>query len=76
MPLDLTKINKEKIPAITTTEGPLLVIAGPGTGKTYTLVNRILYLIMDKGVTPDQMLVVTFTEKAAKELVLTQISRT
>ncbi len=69
MPLDLTKINKEKIPAITTTEGPLLVIAGPGTGKTYTLVNRILYLIMDKGVTPDQMLVVTFTEKAAKELV-------
>ena len=69
MAFDLTKINKEKRPAVTTTEGPLLVIAGPGTGKTYTLVNRILYLIMDKGVSPDQMLIVTFTEKAASELV-------
>lgn len=39
------------------TEGPLLVIAGPGAGKTFTLVERILYLVTDKGVPPEQILV-------------------
>ena len=51
------------------TEGPLLVIAGPGAGKTFTLVERIVYLVADKGVPPEQILVGTFTEKAASELI-------
>lgn len=59
--------------AITTTEGPLLITAGPGTGKTFTLVKRVSYLVQEKHVDPSNILVATFTEKAAKELV-TRIS--
>ena len=50
-------------------EGPVLVIAGPGAGKTFTLVERIVHLVARKGVPPEQLLVATFTEKAANELV-------
>lgn len=49
-------------------QGPLLIIAGPGSGKTYTLVERIMNLIHVHSVKPEQLLVVTFTEKAAQEL--------
>ncbi len=55
--------------AISTVEGPVLITAGPGTGKTYTLVQRAIYLIQEKGVQPERILMATFTEKAAKELV-------
>lgn len=55
------------------TEGPVLITAGPGTGKTFTLVKRVAYLILKKHVKPSSILVATFTEKAAKELV-TRIS--
>lgn len=55
--------------AIQTTDGPVLITAGPGTGKTFTLVQRAIYLIQEKGVHPEQILLATFTEKAAKELV-------
>ena len=65
--------NEEQKKAITTTDGPVLIIAGPGTGKTYTLVKRISYLVFEKEVEPSSIMVVTFTEKAAKEL-LTRIS--
>lgn len=58
----------EKREAITSTEGPLLIIAGPGSRKTRTLVERILYLITECGYRPEQLLVATFTEKAAREL--------
>lgn len=51
-----------------TTEGPLLIIAGPGSGKTFTLVERIVYLLTEKGVAPERVMVVTFTDKAAQEL--------
>ena len=61
--------NKQQKDAITTTEGPLLITAGPGTGKTFTLVKRIAYLIQVKNVQPEEIMVATFTEKAAKELV-------
>lgn len=61
--------NEEQKKAISTTEGPLLIIAGPGTGKTYTLVQRILYLIVEKKIKLEQIFISTFTEKAAKELV-------
>ncbi len=66
---DFGNANPAQKEAIKTTEGPLLIIAGPGTGKTFTLVKRIVYLIKEKGVKPEEILVATFTEKAAKELV-------
>jgi len=60
--------NNAQLEAINQTEGPVLIIAGPGSGKTFTLIERIINLILEKNVTPDSMMVVTFTEKAAKEL--------
>lgn len=63
-----TKANAEQLEAIRQTDGPLLIIAGPGSGKTFTLVERIVYLITQRGVRPESILVVTFTEKAAREL--------
>lgn len=54
---------------IETTEQPLLVIAGPGAGKTKTLVDRVMHLIVEKQVPASGILLATFTEKAAKELV-------
>jgi DNA helicase-2/ATP-dependent DNA helicase PcrA len=63
-----TTANPNQQEAITTTEGPLLIIAGPGSGKTFTLVERIVYLITQKNVAPESLLVVTFTDKAAQEL--------
>ena len=70
---DFGNANEEQRSAITKTEGPLLVIAGPGTGKTFTLVKRIAYLVIEKNIKASEIMVVTFTEKAAKEL-LTRIS--
>jgi DNA helicase-2/ATP-dependent DNA helicase PcrA len=60
--------NSSQQIAIQHHQGPLLIIAGPGSGKTYTLVERIMNLINVHGATPEQLLVVTFTEKAAQEL--------
>ena len=54
--------------AISASDGAVLITAGPGTGKTYTLVQRAIYLIQECGVKPEQILMATFTEKAAKEL--------
>ena len=65
--------NKSQLEAITTVEGPVMIIAGPGSGKTKTLVDRIIYLIAEKEVDPKTILVSTFTEKAAAELI-TRIS--
>ncbi len=69
MAFDFGNANRQQKEAIQTTEGPLLIIAGPGTGKTYTLVQRIVYLIKEKNLKPEEIMVATFTEKAAKELV-------
>lgn len=66
---DFGNANEQQREAITTTEGPLLIIAGPGTGKTFTLVKRVVYLITEKNVAPEEIMIATFTEKAAKELV-------
>lgn len=65
--------NEKQKEAVTCTEGPLLIIAGPGTGKTFTLVKRIAYLVFEKGVKPSEIMAITFTEKAAHQLV-TRIS--
>ena len=70
---DFTRINDDQMKAVTATDGPVLVIAGPGTGKTFTLVKRIAYLVLEKHVAPGEIMAVTFTEKAAREL-LTRIS--
>ena len=61
--------NKAQRQAISTSDGPVLIIAGPGTGKTYTLVQRTIYLIKERNVKPENILIATFTEKAAKELI-------
>lgn len=63
-----SKANPEQLEAILATDGPVLIIAGPGSGKTFTLVERIVYLITHKKVAPESLLVVTFTDKAAREL--------
>ena len=60
--------NESQREAISTVDGPVLIIAGPGTGKTYTLVQRALYLIEERGVSPESIFIATFTEKAAMEL--------
>lgn len=66
---DFGNANKDQKKAITAAEGPVLITAGPGTGKTYTLVQRTIYLIEQCGVKPESIFVATFTEKAAKELI-------
>lgn len=64
----LPGLNDEQIGAITYTDGPLLIIAGPGTGKTLTLVARTIYLLLSEKAQPDEIILTTFTEKAAFEL--------
>ncbi len=64
----LGDLNKEQKEAVTHKKGPLLIVAGAGTGKTTVLTRRVAYLI-DKGlVMPDEILALTFTEKAAEEM--------
>jgi len=63
-----SKANPQQYSAITTTDGPLLIIASPGSGKTFTLVERIVYLITELGTSPESLFVVTFTDKTAQEL--------
>lgn len=70
---DFGNANDNQRKAIECVDGPLLITAGPGTGKTATLVKRTIYMIQEKGVKPEQIMVATFTEKAAKELI-TRIS--
>lgn len=62
------KFSKEQIEAINHVDGPMMVVAGPGSGKTTTIVNRINNLIVSAGVSPADILVLTFTKAAANEM--------
>jgi DNA helicase-2/ATP-dependent DNA helicase PcrA len=61
-------LNKQQLQAIRHKKGPLLIIAGAGTGKTTIVTERVKHLIVDQGVKPSEILALTFTEKAAREM--------
>jgi len=62
------QLNEEQRQAVLHEQGPLLIVAGAGTGKTTVLIDRLLYLITEKKLEPNKILIITFTEKAAQEL--------
>ena len=67
-PTDQKSANTEQQTAIEHFEGPAIVMAGPGTGKTFILINRIVNLIKNKNVNPENIVAVTFTNRAANEM--------
>lgn len=66
--MDLSRLNPAQRQAVECTDGPVMILAGAGSGKTRTLVTRILYLLDEKKISPFQILALTFSNKAAREM--------
>ena len=66
--VDLSSLNNEQKEAVVTTEGYVRVIASPGSGKTRALTHRYAYLLDDKKISSDNILCITYTNKAANEM--------
>ena len=66
--LDLSRLSPEQRRAVLVGDGPLLIVAGPGSGKTTVLAARIAYLVTARGIAPSSVLAITFATKAAREL--------
>lgn len=64
----LKDLNPEQKKAVLTTDGPMIILAGAGSGKTRVLTHKVMYLMMNKHVSPESILMITFTNKAAKEM--------
>ncbi len=64
----LKDLNPEQQKAVLATDGPVIILAGAGSGKTRVLTHRVLYLIAEKHIEPESILMITFTNKAAKEM--------
>ena len=64
----LAGLSERQREAVTHTDGPLLIVAGPGSGKTRVMAHRVAYLVGEKGIRPWKILAVTFPNKAAREL--------
>src|SRR6186713_1554278 len=66
---DLSALNDEQRQAVTSETKRILVLAGAGSGKTKTLLQKIIYLIEEKGVAPSSIMAITFTKNAANEMI-------
>lgn len=64
----LNSLNPQQQKAVVHTDGPMIILAGAGSGKTRVLTFKVMYLIKEKGIDPDNILMVTFTNKAANEM--------